>query len=257
MVELLALPYSPWSEKAQWALDVRGVPYRYRVYAPLVGEPSLRVKLRRLRGPVTVPVLTDDAVVIGDSTEIARWADGHGSGPTLFPREHEEALQRFVSLSEQALCAGRGLSLRRVRASEDALRELVPRALRRPLGGLGIRIARGGVERSLRKYGAATIDAESHERSLVGVLDDLRVRLAHAVGDEPKTLLGAFSFADIAMTQALAYVEPPAFGLRLGDASRRAFTSPALGERYADLVAWRDAIYERYRPKRSRHEPAS
>jgi hypothetical protein len=48
MTELLALPYSPWSEKARWALDVRGVPYDYRRYQPVLGELALRVKLRHL-----------------------------------------------------------------------------------------------------------------------------------------------------------------------------------------------------------------
>jgi glutathione S-transferase len=64
MTELLALPFSPWSEKARWALDARGVPYDYRRYQPILGEPALRAKLRRARGPVTVPVLTTiDGVV--------------------------------------------------------------------------------------------------------------------------------------------------------------------------------------------------
>ncbi len=208
------------------------------------------MKLRRLRGPVTVPVLTDDAGrVVADSTDIARWADRRGAGPTLFPAEHAEAIATFSAMSERALAAGRGLSLRRVRNDEDALGELIPKALRRPLGRVGLRLARSGVERSLRKYGAATIGDDALEGALVAVLDALRAKLALVGGDGAKTLCGSFSFADIAMTQALAYVEPPAFGLRLGRASRRAFTSADLRERYADLVAWRDEIYEKYRRK--------
>jgi glutathione S-transferase len=249
MVELLALPFSPWSEKAQWALDARGVKYRYRVYQPLLGEPELRLKLRRLRGPVTVPVLTDGSRVVADSTDIARWADEHGSGPTLFPAAHVEAIARLCDLSERALAAGRGLSLRRVRIDDEALAELVPKPLRRPLGRLGLRMARSGVERSLRKYGAAQIDADVHEQALTSVLDELRASLAAVDRSGPKTLLGRFSYADVAMAQALAYVEPPAFGLRLGRAARRSFQNPALKERYADLVAWRDDVYEAYRPK--------
>lgn len=249
MVELLALPYSPWSEKAQWALDVRGIQYRYRVYQPLLGEPELRLKLRRLRGKVTVPLLTDGAEVVADSTDIARWADSRGSGPMLFPAEHAGAIARFSDLSEQALAAGRGLSLRRVRVDDEALSELVPKPLRRPLGRLGLRMARSGVERSLRKYGAAEVDATSHEQALTGVLDELRASLAGITSNGPKTLLGNFTFADIAMTQALAYVEPPAFGLKLGRAARRSFVNPALRERYADLIAWRDEVYEQYRPR--------
>jgi glutathione S-transferase len=47
----------------------------------------------------------------------------------------------------------------------------------------------------------------------------------------------------------LVAVEPPKHGLRLGRGSRRAFSDPSLRERYADLVAWRDALYDTYRPR--------
>src|SRR5579862_2703814 len=112
MTELLGLPFSPWSEKARWALDVRRVPYTYRVYQPIVGEPALRMKVGRLRGKVTVPVLTtDDGTVLADSAAIARWADGRGEGAPLFPAEHAAAIARFIDLSERALDAARALTL--------------------------------------------------------------------------------------------------------------------------------------------------
>src|SRR5580704_5617991 len=60
VVQLLGLPYSPWSEKARWALDARHVPYADVTYAPLVGELALRRKLGKWTGAVTVPVLTED-----------------------------------------------------------------------------------------------------------------------------------------------------------------------------------------------------
>jgi glutathione S-transferase len=127
MTELLGLPYSPWTEKARWALDARGVPYEFRHYQPLLGEPALRAKLRRLRGRVSVPVLTDDAgAVVGDSADIARWADGRGEGPTFFPAEHADAIAEWVALSERALAAGRALALARVLEDDEALLELVP-----------------------------------------------------------------------------------------------------------------------------------
>jgi hypothetical protein len=37
MLELLGLPYSPWSEKARWALDARGIAYQRRKLDPIVG----------------------------------------------------------------------------------------------------------------------------------------------------------------------------------------------------------------------------
>ena len=36
---------------------------------------------------------------------------------------------------------------------------------------------------------------------------------------------------------------------KLGKASRKGFTDPGLAKDYADLIAWRDALYEAHRPK--------
>jgi glutathione S-transferase len=107
-----------------------------------------------------------------------------------------------------------------------------------------------GITRTMRKYGVAGGDAAPLERELCAVLDELRASLARAPGSgQPKTLLGSFTFADIAMAQVLVCVEPPKHGLRLGKGSRRAWGDPALRERYADLVAWRDALYDAHRPR--------
>ena len=114
MNELLGLPYSPWTEKAKWALDARRVPYRYRMYQPLIGEPALRIKTGRWRGNVTVPVMTDDrGRVYDDSAKIARFADSVGEGPVLFPSEHDAAIAHWIEVGERALNAGRVLSLHR------------------------------------------------------------------------------------------------------------------------------------------------
>ena len=248
VTELLGLPYSPWSEKARWALDARHVPYTYKTYAPLVGEPALRLKLRQWRGTVSVPALTDDGGhTISDSANIARWADGRGDGPVLFPPELEPDIARFVELSERGLAAGRALSLFRVLGDREALEEMVPRDVRGAIGPLAAPLGAFGIRRTLRKYGS-TSDRETHERALVEVLDALRAALAKAPPSAgPKTLLGRFTFADVAMAQVLAFVQPPAFGLRIGAASRRNFTDTAMAARYADVVQWRDALYDAYR----------
>ena len=251
MPELLSIPYSPWSEKARWALDARHVPYTGVTYAPLVGELGLRRKLGRWSGRVSVPVLfDDDGRPVPDSLEIARWADLHGEGPALIPADLEADVARFVALSEEGLDAGRRLSLHRMLGDDEALGEMVPKGLRPVLGPLGKWVAATGIHRTLRKYGAHRVDAATHEQTMVRVLGDLRAALAdpRASGD-PRTLLGRFTFADIAMAQVLSFVQPPTFGLRIGKASRRSFTDSVLRERFNDLVAWRDALYEAHRPK--------
>jgi glutathione S-transferase len=236
---LLQLPYSPWSERARWALDTRGIDYKQRRYQPLLGELELRRRLGRWRGPVSVPVLITDDDAIGDSVEIARWADAHGSGPTLFPSDE---VVKWAARSQAGLAAGRAVSLTRVLAMPDAIDELSPPWARK-LGGIGRAVTRAGVARTRRKYGGlAQTDAE-HQAALQAVLDELRA----ALGGRP-TILDAFSFADIAMAQVLCFVAPPDRRyVKLGKANAAAFGDPELAQRYADLVAWRDALYARFR----------
>lgn len=248
MPELIGLPYSPWSEKARWALEARGVPYDKRLYQPLLGELGLRIKLRRWSGTVSVPVFTcDDGTVLADSAEIARWADGRGDGPTMFPPQHEAAIASFIALSDRGLAAGRALSLMRLLEDRDGIVEMVPRKLRKVPGTRSI--ARSGVRRTLRKYRGETDRALAHD-ALATVLEELRAALAAApAASGVKTLLGTFTFADVAMTQVLAFIEPPSFGLKLGEATRRSFIDDELRARFADLVTWRDDIYAAYRPR--------
>jgi glutathione S-transferase len=247
-VELYGLPYSPWSEKARWALDARNVAYESRTYQPLIGEPSLRARLKKWRGPVTVPVLVTPGKAIGDSFEIARYADARGSGPRLFPPGKETTIAEYNDLSERGLSAGRALSLPQMLADRDALNELVPRAIKARLGRFSPALAAFGIRRTMRKYGSRRQSRDLQERTLVEVLDRLRDALAKSTSQsEPRTLLAEFSYADIAMAQVLAFANPPATGLKLGAGSRRAFSLPDIASRYADLIAWRDAIYAKYR----------
>lgn len=242
VTELLGLPYSPWTERARWPLDVRGVAYEKRLYSPLLGEPALRRKLGKWRGIVSVPVLTDDdGNVVADSIAIARWANARGAGPDLFPIELDVDITKLIALSDRGLAAGRALSLIRLIRDDEGLLEMVPRAVRKLPGARAM--SRAGVKRTLRKYGALRVE-ESARAALASVLDDVRGALA----GRPTLLGGRFTFADIAVAQALAFVEPPAFGLKIGAATRRSFKDDVLSDRYRDLVLWRDAVYDAHRP---------
>lgn len=248
MNELLGAVYSPWTERARWALDARGVPYTFRAYAPLVGELGLRRKLGQWRGPVSVPVLTTEAgEVVSDSVAIARWAAARGAGPDLFPVAAEAEMARWTARADAGLDAGRARSLTRVLATPSAAAELVPKRVRAVLGPLASTVGRLGVARTRRKYGGARVDDATHARVLDGVLGELRAALGGRA-----TILPAFSFADITMAQVVAYLRPPSFGLRLGQASRAAFGDDELAARYADLIAWRDALYDAHRPRATR-----
>jgi glutathione S-transferase len=245
---LWSISYSPWSDQARWALDHCGIEYRRRAYQPLLGEPALRLKLRRFTGPVSVPILDLGDEVLADSFDIARWADGHRAEgvPTLFPNPDLQRVERYAALAQDALSAGRALGLRRLLDDDAALDELVPRNLRF-LGGVATKISAAGVRRTLRKY--ADVTPHELDRTLTDALGTLRRDLE--THDDSYLLGATVSYADITMAQTLAFVLPPSTHLRLADASRRAYTHPQLAAQYGDLVRWRDALYATRGPQRS------
>jgi glutathione S-transferase len=238
---LLGLPYSPWSERARWALDVRKVRYQKRLYQPLIGEPELRWRLKKWIGPVSVPLLILPERVIGDSFDIARWADTQGSGPTLFPSGKEDEIKHWNDIAQRGLAAGRILSLHRVLQIEGALDEMTPKPLR--FGAPSRFITKVGIERTIKKYSnEQPLSAQSD--ILVGALASLQA----ALGQNPKTILSGFSYADITTAQMLAFVTPPEGKyLKIAPHNREAFTDKDLSARFADLLAWRDNLYATHR----------
>ncbi len=250
---LLGLPYSPWTERARFALEARRVPHRFEVYTPLVGEPMLRVRLRRWGGTVTVPILIDESGTIADSIEIARWADGRGEGSPLFPEARASEVLDFVELADRGMEAGRALTLDRMGRDPDALAEMIPRVLRKALGPLAAPIGGLAIRRTQRKYGTQHRPLDHHRRALGRVLDRLRDALGRspsASSGSATTIFEQLTFADIAMAQVIVSLAPPKHGLRLGRASSRAFSDEELARQYADLVEWRDALYDAHRPRR-------
>jgi glutathione S-transferase len=245
----LSLPYSPWSERAKWALDFRRVEYQKRMYQPLIGEPELRWRVKKLFGAVSVPVLILEDRALGDSLEIAKWSDTQGLGPKLFPVGAEAKITHWNNVAQHAMASGRLLSLARVLQSEGALLELLPRALRSFTPSLAL--ARFGVERTIQKYGDDN-DLKAQEAQLIAGLEALQTALGPNPADKPATLLEEFSYADISVAQMLCFVKPPeSRHLKFAKYTRELFGDPVLAERFADLLAWRDRLYALYREPRS------
>ncbi len=119
----------------------------------------------------------------------------------------------------------------------------IPAAVRRasaPATDLAIAFLR-------RKYCVDAAAASRAEATWTLELDTLRDALARR-----SYLLEGFSYADITMALTLQFLAPVADRfLPLGPATRASCFHPQLAERYADLVAWRDALYERHRRPRS------
>src|SRR5688572_13489234 len=201
MPTFVYLPYSPWSEKARWALDHHGVDYETSLHVPMTGELELRLRTRRFRGRISVPVLIAEEGVLFDSFDIATYAEQHGHGTPLFPPRQAHAIADWNLRSETALAAGRKASLRRALADpatlEEGLAPLLPPRLRAPLRF----VARGGVAYLSRKYKTERAD----DRALVEALDALRNAL-----QGKHYVLGELSYADLTMAAVLQFVRPVA-----------------------------------------------
>ena len=246
MGKLIALSYSPWSEKARWALDHHGIDYVEQAHTPMIGELALRAALKRWTGKVSGPAYVgDDGEGVRDSFEIAQYAEKHGNGKssTLFPKDVMERIGAWNALSEQALVAGRALRMPRIAESPEALRESLPR-FARELGPVGGAMGKIGIAFIARKY---DVDAAHEEASRAAIRAVLSTTKA-ALSEDRSYLVEQFSFADIAMACVLQMVVPvdDRF-IRLGPATRKVWTDEKLAGEFPDLVAWRDRLYQTYR----------
>ncbi|KIY97418.1 hypothetical protein MNEG_10545 [Monoraphidium neglectum] len=262
-MELIAFDQSPFSERAKWALDViadRGGPphttsaYPFSPFA--VTMLPLRLRIGKLRGRVTAPILltspgAPDNEVIMDSTALVRWADARGGGAagkggSLFPPEHEQELERWVTAANDLLSLFRRELSAAGKGDAAACDALLP-----PYAGQGIkrdvmrRLMAGVFARLEVKF--REDDAGASEEKARADLTAARERLAGGGGG--RLLLGpgaGLTFADIALAISicqlammrelpLTYKVPPGSGLTV--ASRVPAVGRLLGE-FPDLVEW-------------------
>jgi len=249
---LVALPLSPWSERARWALDHHRIDYELVVHLPLLGERRLRRLVGPTRERATVPVLILPGALLTESWDIVRHADRHGYSQPLLPEERLREIREYADLADRTLETSRALVMRALLASGDALDETLPPGVPAGLRPWLRPVTRRGARWFARKYDLR-LDADVEQRALVRAsLEKLRAQLAKG----SPYLLGAFSYADISMALLLQSVVPVAQRyVALGPATRRIWTSPELAEEFGDLVAWRDRLYERHRQSPSRQAP--
>jgi glutathione S-transferase len=247
MNRLVALPYSPWSEKARWALDHHHIPYRETEHVPLLGEPLLRLFARKATGKVTVPVLVAGGVVLHDSYDIARWAEEHGSGTSLFPKDADREIGRWNDRSNELMAAGRHFVLRAVAADTEAQKESMPAMIPRFLRGAMTPTAAMATSYLAKKHGTGDGADAEREATMRTVLDELD----RATSGGKHTILDAFSYADIAMAAALQFVRPVSTDyIAIGPAIARAWTRENLATAFPQTLAWRDRMYGEHRRAR-------
>ncbi|MCA9536179.1 MAG: glutathione S-transferase [Myxococcales bacterium] len=240
MRKLVALHYSPWSEKARWALDHHGVSYAYEEYKILLGEPKLRVTTRNLGGKATVPVLFDDGEVLSESWDIAHRAEAVGRGETLFPEAHREEIRRWHERGQDACALARVRLIEAVRQDPDALRAQIDAGVPRPLRPLMYPSSPLVMAWFARKHaGACPGDGAALRDACRALRDGLNGR---------EFLFEQLTFADMSMAVMLQFVRPVADRfIPLDPRTRRAWEDPALADKFADLLEWRDALYARHR----------
>lgn len=84
MLRLVTIPISHYCEKARWALERAGIPYREERHVQGIHQ----VVARRAGGGITVPVLVTPDGVIGESADILAWVDRRTPPEhRLFPTE--------------------------------------------------------------------------------------------------------------------------------------------------------------------------
>jgi glutathione S-transferase len=239
---LVGLSYSPWTQRARWALDHHDIGYTYEEYLPVVGEAALRLRARKLGGKTSVPVLLTPHGAIFDSIAIAKHADSIGKGSKLYDG-HEAAVARWLEVAEPALNAARALVIRAVernpRAQEESVSLPMPRALKRPTAKFGSAVLRW-------KWNARHSEGEA-QRVLASALEQLRAALA---GKE--YLDGQFSLADIIMAGVVQGVQPVSDQyIPLQPGTRETWTQSELAAQFPDLIKWRDALFAKHFQRRS------
>lgn len=249
MRQLIGLPYSPWSEKARWALAHHRVEHRFVQHQPMLGELKLRMLAGRLTTPVSVPLMVEDLdgrrVVFDDSYAIACRAEAIGGGAPLMANAATGEIERWNDLGERALGSLRWLLLRRLRADHDALVEALPPFVPGPLRSAMTPVARMGTDFIARKYADKTsgIDEATAEATAAACLS----AIADALGSR-RYLRETFSYADIAAAVCLQMVKPvDRKFIRLAPATERLWTHPRLAERFSSLIDWRDRLYADHR----------
>ena len=244
---LLSLHYSPWSERARWALDFQGIEYRLVQHVPFLGERRLRKVVGQHVGRGTVPVLVTAGGVLRDSWDIALYADQHGSREKLVPPELAAPLRELNELAESTMVRSRVLVTAALLESDAALEQGLPRSVPAFVRPLLRPLARYGTRWFARKYGLDLADLDTPRRVLAQALVLLRERYA-----ERTYLFDRFTYGDIVFCSLLQGVRPVDDRyLRLWPAWREAFTQPALAEQFGDLLERRDRIYALHRGART------
>jgi glutathione S-transferase len=237
---LITIPISHYCEKARWALDRAGVPYREQPHVQGVH----RLAARRAGGGSTVPVLVTDREVLGESEQILAWADRQlPEEQRLFassPAEREEELSLCRRFDERLGPHGRRLMyvhmLRQRRLAVQFNNQGVPR--------WEARLVRWGwpaITRFIARVLAITPGIETEDEAVVTGEFDYAAQL---LADGRSYLCGErFSAADLTFAALAAPVlVPPQYGVTLPQPEAMAPATAAMVRGFREHPAGRFAL---------------
>jgi glutathione S-transferase len=240
VLRLVTIPISHYCEKARWALERAGIPYREERHVQGVH----RIAARRAGGGTTVPVLVTPEGTLGESEEILAWVDERTEPQhRLFPEERSERaeVERLCRRLDEVLGpTGRRLMYIHMLPQRPLMARFnnqgVPRWEDRALRfgwPLAVRWAR-------RELGIRPgIEAED-EAAVWRELD----HVAGLLADGRKHLLGErFGAADLTFAAlSAAVVVPPVYGVPLPQPEVLQPQTAALVQRARDHPAGRYAL---------------
>jgi glutathione S-transferase len=240
MLRLITIPISHYCEKARWALERAGLPYREERHLQGIH----RLAARRAGGGATVPVLVTSDGAIGESQEILAWVDERTAAEhRLFPAEEgarSEVLRLCRRLDDELGPTGRRLMYVHMLADRElALRfnnQGVPRWEDR-----AIRYGWPLVERFLRHALDIHAGIEVEDEAAVWREFD---HVAELLADGRPHLCGErFGAADLTFAAlSAAVILPPVYGVALPQPEALAPDTAALVERAREHPAGRYAL---------------
>ena len=212
MLRLVTIPISHYCEKARWALERAGIPYREERHVQGIH----RIAARRAGGGRTVPVLVTPEGALGESEEILLWVDGHTPPEQrLFPSVPAERaeVERLCRRFDERLGPGPAAHVRqhaRPARADAALQQSGRAAMggSRAAAGVATRCALRGRALGIRPG----VEVED-EAAVWGELDFV----AELLADGREHLCGErFSAADLTFAALSASViVPPVYGVPL------------------------------------------
>lgn len=205
----------------------------------MIGEIPLRIRAGKWSGKLSVPLLMDDGKTVQGSLAIAEHVDSYGKSTPLVPNEKRAEISAFFDEIEDAMCAARERFTHGLRSDAEAQKESAPGFLR-AIGMAGPAVWLGS------RFIVSKYDANAGS-----VYDRIHRGLSTIRSAVEKTdyVLDSFSFADIIGASAVQAVHP--FDdkyLPIPPGTKRLWSHEELSQEFADVIAWRDRIYEKHRP---------